>query len=217
MKCEATKLQLLDLLYEELEEQTAAEVRMHLDACEHCRVEFDTLRSTRQMLRLLPQEEPEERLVFAAPPRSFAAWLNQARELLPRPAWARLALSTLAVAALLLVIGSLANLRVQYGSSGVQISMSLLPAESQGLSPEAVEAILARARAENAEYTARLLAEQQQRQNEEWNAMLTKFALEYERKREADLHLLGSQLEQLNESSNEYFRQLMRTVNYPRR
>lgn len=218
MNCDTVKTQFVDLLYEELDEKSTHSLQNHLASCQSCREEFDTLTSTRQLLGTIPQEEPEERIIFtAAPQRSFSAWWRDFRTLLPQPAWARVSLGVATLALFLLVGASIGNFRAHYTEQGLTVSMSLLPQQEAQISPDMIETILAKARQENAQYTARLVAAEREKQKQEWNSAFTNFALEIDRKQNTQLNVIGNEIERWNETTNEQFRQLIRSVNYPKR
>jgi predicted anti-sigma-YlaC factor YlaD len=218
MNCDTVKTQFVDLLYEELDEKSTHLLQNHLASCQSCREEFDTLASTRQLLSAIPQEVPGERIVFTdTPRRSFAEWWRDFRTVLPQPAWARVSLGVATLVLFLLVGASISNFRMQYNEQGFVVSMSLFPLQEAQISPQIMATILAQARQENAQYTARLIAAERERQKQEWNAAFTNFALEMDRKQNTQLNLIGNEIERWNETTNEQFRQFIRSVNYPRR
>jgi len=65
-----------------LSEAEAGRVEAHLASCAACRDEVESLRQTVQLLRRLPQLEPQRPFVFAVPPVSAAAPRRRV------PAWA---------------------------------------------------------------------------------------------------------------------------------
>lgn len=217
MNCDFVKTQFVDLMYEELDEAKTQDMHTHLDACESCKKELAALMSTKQLLRAIPQEEPQERIVFAAPPRrSVAAWWRDLQAVLPQKAWARLSLGLATAALFVLVLGSLSNFTLQYDEQGLTVSMGLLPQQQTEIAPEVMEAYLAQVRQENVQYTARLIAEAQEKQNQQWNENFTRFALEMDRKRDTELYMISNQMERMNESTNQQFRELIRSVNFQR-
>lgn len=64
MKCEDTKLLLLDFLYDEIAREDEKRVREHLDICSACRNEYEALQRTSLTLRAWPDEEPQQNFVF---------------------------------------------------------------------------------------------------------------------------------------------------------
>ncbi|MFQ5628773.1 MAG: hypothetical protein ACE5I1_08435 [bacterium] len=218
MNCDIAKTQFVDLLYKELDKSSSHNLQNHIASCGACRAELETLTSTHQLLGKMPQEEPGERIVFAATPRrSFAEWWQDLRAVLPQPAWARVSLGVATLALFLLIGASLSNLRVQYNEQGFTASMSLLPQQEAQITPEMVETILAKVRQENARYTAQILAAEREKQDQKWNNTFTDFALKMDRKHEIEMNVFGNEFERLNDTANEQFRQLIRSVNYPRR
>ena len=217
MNCDLVKTQFVDLLYDELDQASTQAVHTHLRSCGACKKELDALQGTRHLLKAIPQEEPGERIIFTATPkRTFAEWWQDMRAVLPQAAWARLSLGVAAVAFFLLIAGSISNFQVQKTDQGFAVDLGLLPKQQAELSPEVIEAVLARARQENAQYTAKLLAASEAKQKQEWNDTFTDFALKMDRKHDTELYLIGNQLERMNETTNQQFRQLMRSVNLQR-
>lgn len=217
MNCDLAKTQFVDLMYEELDTTGAKDLHAHIAECASCKKEFDALVGTRQVLKAIPQEEPQERIIFTATPRrSFSGWLRDARAVLPQTAWGRLSFAVATAALFALVVGSVGNFNMKYDDQGFSVSMGVLPQQSSEISPEVMAVILERARQENAQYTASMIAASEEKQKQSWSDNFTNFALEMDRKRDTELYMIGNQLERMNESTNNQFRELMRSVNYQR-
>ena len=69
MDCEKFDQHVIDALYDELDELTAASMKRHMEGCSRCASAFSGLRATREVA-ILPLEEPSEelesRILFAA-------------------------------------------------------------------------------------------------------------------------------------------------------
>lgn len=122
MDCETFDLHVIDALYEELDEDTWASLKRHMETCSRCAETFASLRATREAA-ILPMEEPSEgltsRILFAAnAAQKRAPWHKKALRGL---AWAgsHVMRPQFAMAAVFaLVIGSsLLLLRAKPGSS----------------------------------------------------------------------------------------------------
>jgi hypothetical protein len=75
--CERWENHLLDLAYGEVDPRDEAEVRGHLDGCDHCRAGLARLARGRSLARELPQEEPPAEVISAV----LGAARDRAREL----------------------------------------------------------------------------------------------------------------------------------------
>ena len=122
MNCERCREMLPDHVGDELDPQSAEELRKHLANCAACRRELDFLEETRAALKLAwPDEAIPENLTFDRPGRASAhpgpavRWWQT-----PRAAW----LSLAAAACLVLCLGALAFLhaRIQVGEGGFSLS-----------------------------------------------------------------------------------------------
>ena len=122
MNCERCREMLPDHVGDELDPQSAEELRKHLANCAACRRELDFLEETRAALKLAwPDEAIPENLTFDRPGRASAhpgpavRWWQA-----PRAAW----LSLAAAACLVFCLGTLAFLhaRIQVGEGGFSLS-----------------------------------------------------------------------------------------------
>ena len=62
--CERFDLLLVEYVYEELAPDRAASVERHVEGCEHCRGELESLQETRQAFSDLPELDPSPRVTY---------------------------------------------------------------------------------------------------------------------------------------------------------
>jgi hypothetical protein len=113
--CETRIGQLMELLYEEIEPASEAELRAHLAVCPACRAEYESLIGTRELLAAWPNAVNAPRLVYVGRPVGLLArtrrWIDEMGALglrgLLRPA-----LVTAAAVLVLLVAFSVVRFRV---------------------------------------------------------------------------------------------------------
>ncbi|MDX1671711.1 MAG: hypothetical protein R3211_05170 [Balneolaceae bacterium] len=121
----------MDYLYDEISEEEKEQLEDYLREHPSMQEELQELQKTRTMLQQLPYEEPSERLLVVEPrERTFSQWLRQAGNLLPQSAWGKTAFAMAASLVLLVMVASVAQLHIQTGSAGMEISFGQTPQPS---------------------------------------------------------------------------------------
>lgn len=212
MKCEDTKILLLDFLYDEIEVEAEKLLRLHLQSCAACRGEYESLQRTSLALRAWPEAEPPHALVFVEKPASWGASIKQV--LFPEKAslWARLGfgLGTAVLTALLL--SAVFNLEVQYGAGGFVYRSSLAPRTPAELSEAAKQQLLAEWQQQNSEWVAQMLQAGYAKQRSDFERALLTLTQEWERQRQNDLRIVGRGLEEVQQNTDSRLRQTHKIV-----
>jgi len=203
MSCDFQKSELMDYLYEELDDISSNKVEAHLHQCSECMAEIGQLKKMRSFLEILPQENPEERLVFAEKPsRSFSEWWNDVVSILPRTRTTRIGFAAAFSVLFLLVAGSLAQLEVSYDSQSFSISMGVMPRAEVADNTEIGRDALEQIRADAASLVAEAVKKNREQLQEEWEMKLAEYSKAYEVKHETELQKLGITFEEYLQSSN---------------
>lgn len=141
MDCEKFDEHVIDALYDELDEQTSAALRRHVEGCARCADVYNGLRNTREAA-VLPLAEPsddlEDRILSAA--QMAQSGVPMHHKFLRVIAWAgsHAMRPQLAMAAIfMLVVGSsLLLLRVKPGSGGAPVAVSQRGVPAAAEAPE---------------------------------------------------------------------------------
>jgi hypothetical protein len=190
MNCEEARQHLLDLIYpEEGSQGIPSEFREHFTHCSGCSGEYLKLLETRQLLSMWPDEEPLQRLVFAAPPakRPARLWLA-GFSWRPAPA---LAFSF----CMLLVFLALVRIHVSWEDGRFAFQSSLIFSEAKAV-PEATSPA---ARADILQAVDKMLSDSEQRQNQQTLMLMQRMADNLELKRQMDMYQVKDALGLINQ------------------
>lgn len=221
MRCEDTKLLLMDFLYEEITDEVEQQLRAHLESCSDCRQEYEELTRTSLMLRTWTDEAPPRNLVFVEPRKS---WLNSLKELLypaSAPLWGRLAFGSGVALMTALLVSAILNVELQIGNGQLHYSASLRPRPQNELSATTQTRLAEQLREENQALIKQLVQTQYAEQRAEMNRAFTDFASQLDRKHQTNLSILGQGLEEVQQSTitrlrrhDEVLNQLMRSASF---
>lgn len=201
MKCDDTKLAMMDLLYDEIESETEKLLRTHFAACEECRREYETLSRTSLTLQALPQAAPLRSLVFV---EARPSWTQSLKNLLfpeHAPRWGRLAFGLSAAVVSALVTSAILNLEISAGGGQFSYRTSLMPRPVVEVSEQYKNQLAEQLRLENREMVAQLVQAHYQKQQAEFDRTLVNFATEFNRQRQQDILLLGQGLEKVEQNT----------------
>ncbi|KAA3660165.1 MAG: hypothetical protein DWQ10_07290 [Calditrichaeota bacterium] len=215
MKCNDTKLLLMDYLYEELDDASKRDLEQHLKTCADCAAESKSLQETHKLFATLPEIEPEERLIFSENPRK--SWLKNLRFSLPQLSFARLGYAAGLAFLILVAVASLANMEVKYDQQGFALRMSLFPQKTQAITPEMQEVFVAKLREENQAVLASYLEQERLLNEKKLETMMVSYKQQLDRQRQYDMQLIGRGLDAVRESQNSQYQKLMRDVNFQRK
>lgn len=202
MKCDDTKLLLLDFFYDEIAHEDALRVREHLALCSNCREEYAALQRTSVTLRAWPDEEPSRNIVFVEPRTSW--WGAVKQVLFPEhaPAWGRLGFGLGVAAITTLLLSAVFNLEINYNNGQFSYRAGLTPKPVVALTEEAKQQLVAEMIKENQETIARLVQAGYEQQREELDRTLVGFTSELHRQRQNDLILVGRGIDEIRQSTD---------------
>lgn len=212
MKCDDTKLLLLDFLYDEIAHEDALRVREHLAVCSSCREEYAGLQRTSVTLRAWPDEEPAQNIVFVEPRPSW--WGALKHVLFPEhlPAWSRLSFGLGVAAITTLLLSAIFNLEVNYDNGQFTYRAGLAPRPVIALNEEAKQQLLAEIQRENQATIARMVQTGYEQQREELDQTLVTLASELQRQRQNDLILVGRGIDEIRQSTDTRLQQTNRII-----
>jgi hypothetical protein len=207
MKCEDTKLLLVDFLYEEIEPEAEKLLRLHLDSCSACRGEYEGLQRTSLALRAWPEAEPPHALVFVEKRASWWAALQQV--LFPEQAsvGVRLGFGLAVAAVTALLLSAVLNLEFKYDSAGFAYRTSLAPRANVELTEEVKRQLLAELQKQNSELVAQMVQAGYEKQRSDLDRTLFNLTSEWQRQRQNDLIVVGRGLEEVQQSTDTRLRQ----------
>lgn len=201
MKCDDTKIAMMDLLYDEIESETEKLLRTHLAACEECRREYEALSRTSLTLQALPQEAPARTLIFV---EARPTWAQSLKNLLfPEHAsrWGRWAFGLSAAMVSALVTSAILNLEITAGDGQFSYRTSLAPRPVAEVSEQFRNRLAEQLRLENREMVSQLVQAHYEKQQAEFDRTLVNFATEFNRQRQQDILLLGQGLEKVEQNT----------------
>ncbi|MDZ7269864.1 MAG: zf-HC2 domain-containing protein [candidate division KSB1 bacterium] len=212
MRCEDTKLAMMDLLHDEIDVESGRLLRTHLAHCEACRREYEELSRASLALHAWPPENPPADLVFVHPRTS---WLTALKQLiLPEgaPLAARLAVGFTGALVAALVTSALLNLEIRYRDGEFTWRSSLTPHRTVELTEQFKQEVTEQLRRENRELVAQLVQAHYQEQQAEFDRTLVSLATEFNRQRQQDILLLGHGLEKIEQNTAQRLRQTDRIL-----
>lgn len=212
MKCDDTKLLLLDFLYDEIAHEDALRVREHLAVCSQCREEYAAMQRTSVTLRAWPDEEPAQNIVFVEPRPSW--WGALKHVLFPEqvPAWSRIGFGLGVAALTTLLLSAIFNLELNYEQGQFTYRAGLTPRPVIALTEEAKQQLLAEMQKENHESIARLVQAGYEQQRDELDRTLVGLASELHRQRQNDLILVGRGIDEIRQSTDTRLQQTDRII-----
>lgn len=212
MKCDDTKLLLVDFLYDEIALEDAKRLREHLKICSSCRNEYEALRRTSVTLRAWPDEEPAQNLVIVEPRQSW--WEAVKRVLYPEhaPLWGRLGFGLGVAAITALMVSALFNMEINYQNGQFTYRAGLTPRPIITLTEEAKSQLAAELQRENRELISRLVQASYEQQRQEFDRTLVGLATDFHRQRQNDLQLVGRSFEEIRQNTDSRLQQTNRII-----
>lgn len=211
MKCKEMPEHLVSLLYGELETEEAKQVRSHLKTCPSCKEAFQELQSTSKLLQQWEDVSPDMNLVFV---KESASHWSAVKERISDLGWGkRLALGVPAVAVALLLIMSLINFKLEYTDGNWNMAFSLLPQKSTQTQFTQLAETYSDMQSETLNFVKQMIDESERRQQRESALTLAQFAVDWERRRQDDLRVLGQGLEGLHINTQARFNQTDEVIN----
>src|SRR5262245_4367061 len=207
MKCEDTKLLLMDFLYEEIDPESEKHLRFHLESCSACRAEYEGLQRASLALRAWPEAEPPQALVFVEKRASWRQALQQV--LFPEHAsvWLRLGFGFGAAAVTALLLSAVLNLEVKYDAGRFAYRASLAPRAEAELTDEVKQQVLAELQKQNNELVAQMVQAGYEKQRSDLDRALVDLTSEWQRQRKNDLLVVGRGLEEVQQTTDTRLRQ----------
>lgn len=212
MKCDDTKLLLVDFLYDEIALEDVKRLREHLDICAACRNEYEALRRTSVTLRAWPDEQPAQNLVIVEPRLSWREAVKRVLSPEHAPIWGRLGFGLGVAAITVLVISALFNMEINYQNGQFTYRAGLTPRSVVELTEEAKSQLVAELQRENREMISRLVQASYEQQRQELDRTLVGLATDLHRQRQNDLQLVGRSFEEIRQSTDSQLQQTNRMI-----
>jgi len=222
IKCDNTKLLLMDFLYGEIGPHSERMLRRHLEACDACRSEYEALSRTSLTLQAWKDEEPARELVFVEEQQS---WLQAVKAFLfPSNTswWTRLAVGVGTAVVTALIVSAALNLEISYDEGKWSYRASFAPHPNTEISEQTRNQLVEQLRQENRALINELVQTTYQEQRAEFEQTLANLTSEFDRKVQTDLSQLGRGLKQIQQQSalhqrqlDERINELFRVVNFP--
>jgi hypothetical protein len=212
MKCDDTKLLLMDFLYDEIAHEDAQRVREHLALCSNCRAEYAALQRTSLTLRAWPDEEPGQNLVFV---ENRPSWRGAVKQVLfpeRAPLWGRLGFGLGVAVITALFMSAIFNLEINYNNGQLTYRAGLAPRPVVELTEEAKSRLAEQIRQENQEMIARLVQAGYEQQRDELERTLVGLTSELHRQRQNDLLLVGRGIDEIRQSTDTRLQQTNRIL-----
>ena len=206
MKCDKAKSELLDYYYDELNDEERKRFKQHIKSCNDCEAAIKELELTSASLKKWEIPDPKLNMVFVV---ERASWTEKVKELF-KP-FAALKLHPLKSVgygfASVLLLFSFVNFEANYnsdtGSIGVSTSMFGNNDRSADYNYLLEQLILSQNQVEL--LLQERLAEQELRQREEFNGLLTVIMQDLENKRQQDLENVGFTLQSMYDFTDKRF------------
>ncbi len=212
MKCEDTKLLLLDFLYDEIAREDEKRLREHLDICSTCRNEYEALQRTSLTLRAWPDEEPQQNFVFVENRPSWRAAFKQVLFPEHAPWWSRLGFGLGVAVVTAVLVSAVFNMEINYNDGQLTYRAGLQPRPVIELTDEAKTQLAAELQQQNREMIARMVQAGYEQQQQELDRTLVNLATELHRQRQSDLQLVGRGLEEMRQSTDTRWQQTNRII-----
>lgn len=198
MKCDESKLSLMDFLYDEISAEDKAVLLDHLSKCTLCREEYQSLKATSTALRQVEAVEPNLNLVFVSETKSIWSGLKDKFSFSPRKIGYAFAFGFVTV----LLLFSIMNTEIFYEHGKFSMKMSLLPRKAEAPQQNVFdqEARLVQLQQQNIQYMNTLLSQSEERQRQELMAALRQFSRDFENRRSHDLRLVGAGLDEIEQT-----------------
>ena len=222
MKCEDTKLLMMDFLYGEIDSGSEQVLRQHLEICSACRSEYEALQRTSLAMHAWQDETPPRDLVFIAGEES---WLQSLKKVLfpeQAPLWGRLVFGMGVAAITALVVSAALNMELNYTEGNLSYRASLAPRLQAAPSEEMRSQLVEQLRSENEEVITRLVAAGLEKQRADMDRRLVNVAVELQRQYQDDLMLVSRGLQEVEQNTVNRLQQtdqvldhIMRVANLP--
>ncbi len=180
---------MMDLLYDEISDSDAMALKEHLSVCTDCRNNYDDVRDGSDMLKAWPDRFPKVKMLFSEDRKPFSF-----RKYLKVPAIA---------AAAVLVLLSLANLRISSSNGEIRFSMSLLPQSSARDGNYVTYDDLKKIQDENMFLTNQIINEKYKEQGADNYRVMNQLARGLEQQRQEDMETIMTSFVRYQQTNND--------------
>lgn len=213
---EKAKSMFMNYLYGEIHDSDKRELEKYLDRNPGLRKELNELREVRSVLSHFPVEEPDTQLVMIPTGSAgFKSFLQQfLKVLVPQNEILRTAYAMAVCLILLLSVGALFDMQINYNNTGFQIAFGSESANAveNAVTPDQIAALLEEVKKENALMMAEFIQLAQEQQNQNIEEAFAQFARYMDQQRISDLQLISSDLNSLQSSYYTKFRETDRML-----
>ncbi len=203
MNCKEMPQYLISLLYNDVTDTEAAEIRRHIESCSYCRQTFQEIEGTSRILAQWEDESPNANFTFVSEPTiGFKSWWEWLKNLsLGR----RLVIAIPVFACAALVLLAAINFRASYQNGQWAVSVSLIPQTQNADQETRLTQSLDQNQREILTQVSKMISESEQQQQYNTSMVLARFAQEMQERRQSDLRLVGQQLEGLQQTTEGRF------------
>ena len=197
MKCDNIHPLILDFLYEEINEENKKILQLHLNECDKCREQVESLKNTSKILQQWEDVEPDFNLVLMTEKVTRLENLKRAlKNFLQERRKSVFGLAYGFVAVFLLL--ALANTEISYQQGNFKMSMGLFSKPSDLNQNEAKQIItnqlVEKLQQENYYLMKTMIEQSEARQRKQLQSSLVQLNKDLEQRRIKDLNLIGSGL-----------------------
>lgn len=214
MTCEEAKKYFMDYLYQEIDDEHQELVEAHLNACNACRDEIAALKSTSDILQSYEALDPKLNLIFVKESRTVWQKLREkVRDYVSSGEhWGRRLAYGLAI---ILIVFSLINMEISWENGHFSLKTSLWPhAEKEQAQQSAItKNNLIEFQKDQILLMNQLIEASEAKQRRELILTLADFTQELEHRRQSDLMLVGTSMEQLQLQTNQRLQLTNESIN----
>lgn len=214
MNCEQIRALMMDYLYDELSKEDREEFILHLDQCDECREEMESLKSTSGILQQWGEVKDDIRVIAVKEKSSSSGKFREffsSGVFMPKKVAVGFACAFTAIFLLL----ALANTEISINNGNFNMRMGFFNHTEQRTSTGIAGSIplveeLVR---ENFQLTRSLIAESEDKQRRELAYVLSSFKKDIDQQRYQDLNLIKYGFEDIQKNTYKQMRQIDNTIN----
>ena len=206
MKCDKAKSELLDYYYDELNDEDRKRFEQHIKSCNDCEAAFKELELTSASLKKWEVPDPKLNMIFVV---ERASWTEKVKELFKPLAALKLhPLKSIGYGfASVLLLFSFVNFEANYNNDtgSIGVSTSIFGNKDRSTDYNYLLEQLIQSQNQVEILLQERLAEQELRQREEFNGLLTAIMQDLEYKRLQDLENVGFTLQSMYDFTDRRF------------
>ena len=197
MKCDLIHPLIIDFLYDEITGENKKILKLHLNKCDNCREELESLKNTSTILQKWEDIDPDFNLVLVT---EKISWFNNLKERFQKffPKQKKIAFGMAYGLVAVFLLLALANTEISYQQGNFKMSMGIFSkqAEKSQLEPNDIltNQFVEKLQKENYYLMKTMIEQSEASQQKQWQSSLVQFNRNLEQQRIQDLNLIGSGL-----------------------